>query len=206
MKNSDIIETALKQLSVDLNCEPDDFLALQNKVVLNEQLAGHRRYFTRPRFCHIACFGYAAVAAVDESIRDFLYAFMERNPTGYSLFNMPQLSLINDELLKFGKCIGRIQEYFLPDVTVKPDLHAEFDIKVLSENDIPQFCRNERFVNTLGLGANQTAQSHDVLAVVGYSDERVIGIKKLEVDSGRLLEMNEKFFGYKLSYRIVSGN
>lgn len=176
MKNSDIIQTALKQLAIDLNCKPEDFLGSQNKVVLNELLVGRRRYFTKPRFCHMACFGNAAIAAVDESIQDFVSRFMERYQTGYDLFNMPQLSLIDDELNKFGKCIGRIQEYFLPDITAKLDLRTEFEIKVLSEDDIPIFCQNERFENALGLGANQKAERHDMLAVVCYHDKKVIGV------------------------------
>lgn len=176
MKNSDIIQTVLKQLAIDLNCKPEDFLGSQNKVVLNERLAGCRRYFTKPRFCHMACFGNATIAAVDESIKDFICELMERYQTGYNLFNMPQLSLIDGELNKYGKCIGRIQEYFLPDIGVELDLHTEFDIKVLSEDDIPTFCQNERFENALGLGTNQGAERHDMLAVVGYDDKRVIGV------------------------------
>lgn len=189
MKNCDIKELVLKQLSIDMNCDPEDFGSRQNKVVPNRQLVGRRRFFTRPRFCHIACFGSAAVAVADERIHDFLRGFMEQNQEGYSLFTMPQLSFLNEELFKFHVCVGRIPEYFLPDVTVKPDLRTEFDIKVLSENDIRALCQDKQFSNAIGLGSSPNAERRDVLAAVGYHDGRMIGVAGASNDTDSLWQI-----------------
>jgi hypothetical protein len=39
-----------------------------------------------------------------------------------------------------------------------------------------------------------------------FNQERVIGVKKIDINDGRLIKMNDKFWGYELNYRIVNGN
>lgn len=39
-----------------------------------------------------------------------------------------------------------------------------------------------------------------------FNNQRIIGIKKLQFESGRFVAPNEKYSGYQVTYKIVSGN
>lgn len=39
-----------------------------------------------------------------------------------------------------------------------------------------------------------------------FNDERIVGIKKLQLDRGNLIWVNDKYIGYQISYQMVSVN
>ncbi len=48
MTNKDIMNIAMEQSAIDLNCSPDDFLSVQNKIVLSKDNPSARKYLELP--------------------------------------------------------------------------------------------------------------------------------------------------------------
>lgn len=115
MTNSRILEIALQQSAVDLNCAPQDFCSGTAKVVLSRANPQARRYLKLPFFCDMVSYGSNVVVSADERIKDFMETYIRRCPPEHC-FETPQLHLLEREFQKYGQSVCFMAEYFLPDL------------------------------------------------------------------------------------------
>jgi len=172
MNNKDILRIAMEQSSIDFNCSIDNFVNEGNTVVISKLNNGAKKYYKKPQFCGFAYYGGGLVASVDESLLEFISAFIGMHPE-YNIFKTPQLIFLNKELEKYGKCVCHIAEFFLPDIEQQIDINNDIYVKVLSEDEIPLLYKDDRFHMALGYGSGV---SNDVLAAVGYIDGKIAGV------------------------------
>lgn len=57
MNNREILEIAMKQSAVDLNCRESDFEKSENVVVISEKNPAARRYLELPFDCNLVTYG-----------------------------------------------------------------------------------------------------------------------------------------------------
>lgn len=173
MLTKDIWKTALEQSAIDFNCSIDAFLNKGNTVVLSRLNEGRKKCYDKPLFCGMAYYGRGLVVSADERIREFMEKFTNRHPE-FRCFDTPQLIALNREFEKYGKCVCHIAEFFLPDLEKHVTLNANIEIKILSEDEIPELYKDDRF--HMALGYDCKAYKKDILAVVGYIDNKIAGV------------------------------
>lgn len=173
MNNKEILRIAMEQSAIDFNCSIQDFINTGNTVVISKLNEEAKKCYKKPHFCSLVYYGGGLVASVDERIREFISEFISRHP-GYTCFDTPQLILLNKELEKHGKCVCHIAEFFLPDIEKQVEINNNFDVKVLSEDEVPFLYKDTRFHMALGYGNDRSKK--DVLAAVGYIDGKIVGV------------------------------
>lgn len=183
MTNKDIKRIAMEQSAIDLNCNIQDFIQPNNKVVISKINLGCKKYFKQPHFCQFVYYGNSLVASVDKQIEEFMTSFVNKH-LGYRCFDMPQLNLLNTEFNKYNKCIGIIAEYFLPDINNNRYVNPDFDIKILIEDEITSLYDDDRF--HMASGYTCESEKRDVIAVVGYKNGEIIGVAGASNDSSTM--------------------
>ena len=186
MDNKDIKLIAMQQSSTDLNCNIEDFKQQQNKVVISKMNMGCKKYFKQPHFCQFVCYGNSLVASVDKQIENFMTSFVNKH-LGFRCLDMPQLNMLNTEFNKYNKCAGMIAEYYLPDLTKNREVNPNFDIKILTNNEITSLYDDDRF--HMALEYNCESEKHDMIAVVGYRNGEIIGIAGASNDSATMWQV-----------------
>jgi ribosomal protein S18 acetylase RimI-like enzyme len=173
MINKDIWKIAMEQSAIDLNCSVDDFLNKGNTVVKSKLKDGRKKCYKKPMFFGLAYYGDGLVASVDERIKDFIEKFVNKH-SEYRCFDTPQLILLNREFEKYGKSICFIAEFFLPDIEKQVSISDRVEIKLFSEDEIPDLYKDDRF--HMALGYDCQGDKKDVLAVVGYINGEIAGV------------------------------
>jgi hypothetical protein len=186
MNNKDIKRIAMEQSVIDLNCNVEELFQQKNTVVLSQMNIGRKRYFKYPSFCKFACYGNGLVASVDKRLEGFMNFFVNKH-LGFRCFDMPQLNILNTELNKYDKRVGRIAEYYIPDMTKKREVNPDFDIKILRDDEITSLYNDNRFHMALGYGCEE--ERRDVIAVVGYKNGEIIGVAGASNDSDTMWQV-----------------
>jgi len=178
--NKDIRQIAMEQSAVDLSCSVEDFMQPKNTVVISKMNQGRKKYFKELHFCQFVCYGKSLVASVDEQMQDCVNSYVGDH-LGFRCFEMPKLALLNEELKRYGKCVGMMVEYFLPDITKSRDVKPDFDFSILRNDDITDLYGDDRFHNALRYARH--SERRDVIAVVGYRNKEIVGIAGASNDS-----------------------
>ena len=139
-------EKLRKQLSLDFNCEPADFLAKENIVTVSALNDGRRRYSADKPFLQMATLGGNTVIMADECLHDFLRGLI-RNAEGHRLFELGYLTKMDEELKKYGYRMAPTHHMFLPCRDVK--VEERFRVKWLYDNEINPFYGDPRFPNAI---------------------------------------------------------
>ena len=66
MTNREILDIAMAQSAIDLNCKPEDFLNTENKIVFSDTHPQARRYLELPFACNLVSYGNNIVASVQK--------------------------------------------------------------------------------------------------------------------------------------------
>lgn len=161
MTNKDILKIAMKQSAVDSNCEAEDFIAYENKIVLSKNSNNARRYLKLPFLCDFTSYGNNIVASVSENFAEIAKAYMQKFPTE-NCFETPNMHWLIEKIQVLGANVCFMAEYFLPDVDNLPVLQCKFDTKLLTESDfenlyLPQWsnalCKDRKHLDKLCVGA-----------------------------------------------------
>ena len=78
MTNEEIIQIAMKQSAMDLNCKPDDFLQSNNVVVKSELGPSAKKYYKEPIACHFVSYGNNIVASVKDEYREIVMEYLNK--------------------------------------------------------------------------------------------------------------------------------
>ncbi len=174
MTNSRILEIALQQSAVDLNCAPQDFCSGTAKVVLSQANPQARRYLKLPFFCDMVSYGSNVVVSADERIKDFMETYIRRCPPEHC-FETPQLHLLEREFQKYGQSVCFMAEYFLPDLDRLKPLSCPLEMRLLTPHDfaelyLPQWsnalCRKRKELDRLAVAA---VDNGTIVALAGAS-------------------------------------
>lgn len=156
-----IWEIARRQSAYDLGCEPEDFLRMENVVVLSRKDERARRYLTLPFSCQLVTYGGNIVASVQPEYREAAERYIGSFPAEHC-FETPNLHVLSDALAPLGQKICFMAEYFLPELEVLRALPCGYELRLLHPEDfrdlyLPQWsnalCEKRKQLDVLGIGA-----------------------------------------------------
>jgi len=180
------IEDALKsQLSLDYNCDKEDFSRPENVITLSRKLPGRREYIEGEYFFTMVTMGGNAVIMADERIHAFLREYVQ-DKKGFWLFEQNHFINIQSELDKYGKRLLPTHHMFLPNpepLNWKPS----FQIKWFEQKEIMGLYGNPDFPNALCKEFNP--KRPDVLAVAAMDGEKIIGLAGCSADSPKMWQI-----------------
>lgn len=161
MTNKEIWKIALQQSAYDCNCNPEDFLSQENKVVLSEKHEKSRVYLPLPLECDMVSYGSNIVAQVSPRTKEVVEWYINKYPIEHC-FETPNLLVLNEKLAEFNLKVCFMAEYFLPDVEALKELPCEYELKVLQPKDFTNLytkewsnalCEHRKHLDCLGVGA-----------------------------------------------------
>ncbi len=183
------LSTFTKQLSIELNCSPEDFFASNDVLTTAAENAGRRVYISKCPFFQMVTFGGNSVITADPSLHDFLHEMLE-NTHSHWLFELHSLMKINAELERRGYTLTQTHHMFLPcrEVQVTPD----FPVKWFFGEDIMPFYAEKRFAHALCPEFDPNRP--DRIAVCAYDGDRIMGMAGCSEDAPHLLQIGIDVF------------
>lgn len=127
MTYRDILQTAMRQSAIDLNCYPDDFLQYTPKIVFSVPHPEACKYLGLSFSCNLVSYGNNVVAPVNEQTAEITRAYIEKYSVEHC-FESPNLHVLNDALQALNYRICYMAEYFLPDIDRLRHLPCDFSI------------------------------------------------------------------------------
>ena len=174
--NQDILQIALRQSALDINCDPTDFLASANIVVKSVVGSMARKYYKEPIACNLVSYGNNIVASVKEEYRSIVTEYIEKFEF-YHCFETPNLHWLDSRMSELGQKVCFMAEYFLPDMEKLGPLSCHYELKVLEHKDfidlyLPEWsnalCKDRAELDVLGVGA--------------YDGDKLIGLAGCSAD------------------------
>lgn len=183
MTNRDILEVALRQSATDCNCEPEDFLSHENKVVLSRAHESARKYLPLPFEFDLVSYGNNIVAQTSERMRDIAEWYINKYDTVHC-FETPNIVALNDKLAEYGYSVCFMAEYFLPDVESLRELPCDYEIKLLYPENFARYYTPE-WSNALC----EKRKHLDVLAVGAFDKDKLIGLAGCSADCADMYQI-----------------
>lgn len=183
MTNRDILEVAMKQSAIDLNCDADDFLKNENVIVTSEKTDKSRKYLQLPFDCNLVSYGNNIVASVSAPLRQAAEKYISLNNT-YRCFETPYMNLLSEEVQKLGYKICFMAEYFLPDVDVLKELPCNFETKLLTQSDF-----QDLYLPQWSNALCETRKELDVIGVGAYDGDKLVGLAACSADCDTMYQI-----------------
>ena len=183
MTNRDILQTAMAQSAIDLNCGAGDFLSDGNKVVISRPHAGARKYLTLPFDCNLVSYGGCIVASVDPALEGLVRSYIDSYPVEHC-FETPNLQVLNDRLQDHGLRVCFMAEYFLPEMDALRPLPCPYEIKILTQEDFAGLYKPE-WSNALC----EKRRELDVLGAGAYDGGRLVGLAACSADCEKMWQI-----------------
>ena len=161
MTNKEILKIAMQQSAIDSNCQEEDFISSQNKVVISKKSEYARRYLDLPFLCDFTSYGNNIVASVSENFSNIAREYINKYSVEHC-FETPNLHWFIERIKNENANVCFMAEYFLPDLNNFPTLECKFETRILNENDfeslyLPQrsnaLCENRKHLDKLEVGA-----------------------------------------------------
>ena len=183
MTNQEVLQIAMKQSAIDLNCKSSDFIGEENKVVLSKAHPDARKYLELPFVCTLVSYGRNIVASVQEEWKDVVWDYIQQYSVEHC-FETPNLHILNDALQKGGQRICFMAEYFLPDLNQLKEQKCSYPIKVL-EQEAFETLYTKSWSNALCEKRKQL----DVLGVGAYKEGQLIGLAACSADCDKMWQI-----------------
>lgn len=161
MTNGEILQIAMKQSALDMNCNAEDFLCDHPVIVKSSVGPEARKYYKEPIACNLVSYGNNVVASVEDAYREIIEEYLEKF-TCYHCFETPNLNWLSERLQPMGQKICFMAEYYLPDVAHFCVLPCVCETRVLEQADFgdlykPEWsnalCKDRKEADVLGIGA-----------------------------------------------------
>ncbi len=179
MKKQEYRKSMFQLLSMEYNCENDDFTKQENILTISELKPGRRIYSPEKYFFHKVTTGGNAVLTAEECLHPFLKEFM-KDRTGHWLFELPNLLPLEQELNKFGYTLTQTHHMFLPAEQV--NVKREYPVKwYAGREEITQFYGDERFPNAIC--SEYLPHRPDRMVVCAYDGETIMGMAGCSEDA-----------------------
>lgn len=176
MTNEDIFQIAMRQSSIDLNCQAEDFLSNENKIVISKKDSNARKYLELPFECDLVSYGNNIVASVREDIVNVVENYICRYQVAHC-FETPNLNVLSEALIKYDLKICFMAEYFLPDVNLLKEQHCKYATRIVCAKDFVDLYKPE-WSNALC----EKRKNLDVLGVGAYNGDELIGLAACSAD------------------------
>lgn len=174
--NIDIIETAMKQSSIDSNCRLIDFTLDENVVVHSKPSIKARQYLKLPFLCDLTSYGSNIVASVSPEYERMVSDFISKHEF-YHCFETPNLYKLNEAFAPFNAKVCFMAEYFLPDINVLEEKECGYELRVLKPKDLAEFYKPE-WSNALSLHNPKL----DQIAVGAFDGTKLVGLAAASKD------------------------
>ena len=184
MKKLNYQEEITKQLSVEYNCSPDDFLKSENIITQIAIKDGQRVYTKEQNFFKMATFGSNAVISADKVLHPFLQSYT-KDKTGHYLFEIPNLLPIEKELNKYGHTLTQTLHMFLPSSHREPE--KKYPVKWYFDEEIHTFYGDERFPNAIC--PKYDPLRPDRIVVCAYDGNKIMGMAGCSEDTPELFQI-----------------
>lgn len=161
MKNSEMMEIAMRQSAEDMGCQAQDFLSDKNVVSPLRLGKNARKYLKEPITCNLISYGNNIVAATTKEVCDVVSEYIGKYEF-YHCFETPNMHWLNERLIERGHKICFMAEYYLPDVNNLPALSCAYEMRMLEQGDfeglyLPEWsnalCADRKHLDVLGIGA-----------------------------------------------------
>ncbi len=176
MTNQEILQIALQQSAYDCNCNVEDFLSSENKVVLSQKNENARVYLPLPFECDLVSYGNNIVAQVSPRMKEVVTSYINKYAVA-RCFESPNVIALNEKLAEFGYKICFMAEYFLPNMNELKEIPCEYEIKVLYPDDFKD-CYTDQWGNALC----KDRKHLDKLAVGAFDNGKLVGLAGCSAD------------------------
>ena len=176
MTQKEILQTALAQSAIDLNCTPEALISGKKVVVESLPHPKARAYLRLPFSCDLVSYGGGVVASVSPEVQDIVTAYLEKHPVEH-LFETPNLHALDDALAPLGLRSCFMAEYFLPDLSALKSLPCPYELRLLEPADF-QNLYLPQWSNAL----SDKRPHLDVLGVGAYAGDTLIGFAGCSAD------------------------
>ena len=176
MTNQEILQIALRQSACDCNCNAEDFLSNENKVVLSQKNENARVYVPLPLECDLVSYGNNVVAQVSPRMKEMIEWYINKYSAPHC-FESPNVIALNEKLAAFGCKVCFMAEYFLPDINELKELPCDYEIKVLYPEDFERYYTDE-----WGNALCKSRKHLDKLAVGAFENEKLVGLAGCSAD------------------------
>lgn len=176
MTNQEIFQIALQQSAYDCNCNADDFLLSENKVVLSQANKKARAYLPLPLECYLVSYGNNIVASVSPRIKEVVEWYINKYAAEHC-FESPNVIALNEKLAEFGYKICFMAEYFLPDINKLKEQLCDYEHKLLFPESFQQYYTDE-----WGNALCKDRKHLDKFAVGAFHNGKLIGLAGCSAD------------------------
>ncbi len=176
MTNQEIFQIALQQSAYDCNCNADDFLSNENKVVLSRENEKARAYLNLPFECDLVSYGNNIVAQASPRLKEIVEWYINKYAEEHC-FESPNMIALHEKLAGFGYKVCYMAEYFLPDSNELREQPCAYECKVLYPECFAQYYTKE-WENALC----KSRKHLDKLAVGAFDNGRLVGLAGCSAD------------------------
>lgn len=176
MTNRDLLNIAMVQSAIDLNCSPDDFKSTENRIVISNTNPLARRYLQLPFVCNLVSYGNNIVASTQKEYENIVKQYISKYPAEHC-FETPNMHILNDAFHKHDMGVCFMAEYFLPDINVLKEMACDYELHILTQEDFADLYIDE-WSNALCADRKQL----DVLGVGAYENDKLIGLAACSAD------------------------
>lgn len=179
MNNKEVLQIALQQSAYDCNCEPQDFMVVENRFFESVDTNQARRYLQLPHICNMVSYGSNIVVTAQKELLSEIRQYIKNVPNIENCFETPGLYPLNDRLKKFGAEICFMAEYFLPDMEdiFRLEYSCNYELTILKPKDFANLYLSE-WENALCA----KRKNLDVLAVGAYDKGKLVGLAGCSAD------------------------
>lgn len=171
-------EKLLMQLAVDYNCSSSDFRTEENVITMPAWNEGRRKY-SPEIFLQMVTVGRATVIMADECLHEFLRGWV-KDIDGHHLFEIDNLTKLNEELKQYGYQINPTHHMFLPCREVRED--ERFRVKCFYDSEISQFYGDPRFTHAIAYPEPFPIRP-DRIVVIAYDGDNIMGMAGCSEDA-----------------------
>ena len=107
MTNREILQMAMEQSALDINCKAEDFLCDYPVIVRSRLGPQARKYYKEPITCNLVSYGNNIVASVADEYRELIKEYLDKF-TFYHCFETPNLNWLSERLLPRGQKLSLI--------------------------------------------------------------------------------------------------
>lgn len=176
MTNKEILQIAMEQSAIDINCNADDFWQNENIIVKSGVGPMARKYYKEPITANLVSYGNNIVASVKDEYREIASEYMNKFEF-YHCFETPNMHWLDERLSPMGQKVCFMAEYFLPDIDKLKILPCEYDLKMLETADFASLYKPE-----WGNALCEDRKELDVLGVGAYEGSKLIGLAGCSAD------------------------
>ncbi len=165
-------------LSLEYNCNPEDFDKEENILTVSALHEGRRIYSPNRYFFHMVTMGKNAVVTADECLLPFFRDFI-KDKTGHFLFEIPKLIAIDNALQKYGHTLTTTYHMFMPSDIAEPK--KQYPVKWFYDEEIHSFYGDERFPNAIC--DKFKPERPDKIVVCAYDGDNIMGMAGCSEDA-----------------------